>query len=54
MPNAQGFTLCTYSPKIGLSNGGKHTSVRFFELEINILKVVGLKDTICIGGGHEG
>ena len=43
-----------YSLKAGLFNGGKHASVPFSELEINILEVMGLKDTICIGGGHEG
>ena len=45
------FSPCTDSLKAGLSNGGKHASVPFSELEINIIEVIGLKDTICMGGG---
>ena len=37
-----------------LSIGGKHASVALFAVEINILEVMGLKGTICIGRGHEG
>ena len=41
-----------YSLKAGLSNGGKHAP--FSELKINILEVMGLKGTICIGVGGWG
>lgn len=39
---------------VDLSNDGKHASVALSAGEINILEVMGLKGTICIGGGHEG
>ena len=47
-PNAQGVFLRTNSLKAVV----KHAS--FSELETNIPEVIGLKDTICICGWHEG